>query len=417
MEQKTSGAWLVHHSRKLQQVTGSQEYNNINAAGKAGALLSALSSNDQTTLSRGEVEALAKAANINVLFELDFILNKLKERSLIEVSQTGVDVLGVTTEKVLEHTADVFENLGPSASERASLSIAEVTSKAPHQRKATEEYLSDTCKLTISQSVSVLESAEQIGFVDYEDLGGGDRVYFNGNLFRRDNVKKTQAVLASLTQDDNQKIALVEDMLKKSGCLLLTELRKLLGEALLSKLNAISMYDINVVNNDKENVAYVTRPASFSKYGNPFVEDALDLAKAFVSSITYGMTRSTYTRGRITMAEKLVKALIAGRWIGPVDAIGQDYKVLEMKGVVKVRPAGGRGYEMKLLKKEVGEIALQVIAAGDASDLSVLQFPSASVSTYSGPETNREIGRRKQTVTSKKETRDIVMALRTGGGF
>ena len=36
------------------------------------------------------------------------------------------------------------------------------------------------------------------------------------------------------------------------------------------------MYDINVVNNDQENVAFVTRPAAFSKYGNPLVEDALD---------------------------------------------------------------------------------------------------------------------------------------------
>jgi hypothetical protein len=417
MEPKTSGAWLVHHSRKLQQVTGSQEYNNISAAGKAGSLLSALSSNDQTTLNQPEVEALAKAANINVLYELPFILGKLKQRNLIDVSKTGVDVLGVTTEKVLEHTAGVFDDLVPSATERASISIAEATSKAPHQRKASEEYLGDTCKLTTAQATAVLDGAEQIGFVDYEDLGGGDRVYFNGNLFRRDNVKKTQAVLASLTAEDNGKISQIEEMLKKSGCLLLSELKKILGDKLFDKLNAISMYDVSVVNNDKENIAYVTRPASFSKYGDPFVEDALDLAKAFVSSITYGMTRSAHIRGRITLPEKLIKALIAGRWIGPVDAIGQDYKVLEMKGVVKVRAAAGRGYEMKLLKREVGEIALQVIAAGDASDLSVLKFPSASVTSYDGPEVNREAGRRKQTVTSKKETRDIVMALRTGGGF
>jgi hypothetical protein len=415
MEAKTSGAWLVHHSMKLQQITGSQEFNTVSAAGKAGTLLSALSSNDQTTLSRPEVEALAKAANINVLWELDPILERLKHRSLIDVSNTGVDVLGVTTEKVLEHTASVFEDLKPSAQERASLAIAEETSSAPRKQKASLEYLSDTCKLTLEQAVGVLDSSEEIGFIDFEDLGG-EKVYFNGNLFRRDYMKKTQAVLSTLSATENQNITLLESMLKSAGCLPLEEAKKVLGESLLGKLNAISMYDISVVNNDKENVAYVTRPAAFSKYGNPFIEDALDLAKAFVSSVKYGMTRSSSSRGKITYPGALIRKLIRGEEIGPVTAIGQDYKVLEMKGVVKIRPDRW-GYSMKLLKKEVGEIALEVITGGDASDLSLLKFPGASVTSYSGPEMNREIRRKRQTVHSKKETRDIVMALRTGGAF
>jgi hypothetical protein len=176
------------------------------------------------------------------------------------------------------------------------------------------------------------------------------------------------------------------------------------------------MYDINVVNNDKENVAYVTRPAAFSKFGNPFLEDALDLAKAFVSSLTYGMTRSPYSRGQIRYPQLLIRKLIAGEWIGPVEAIGQDYKVLEMRGVVKVQRTG-RGYMMKLLKKEVGELAIQVISVGDASDVSLLKFPGATLTSYIGPEKNRKKARDKQSVASKKETRDIVEALRTGRAF
>jgi hypothetical protein len=415
MEAKTSGAWLVHHSIKLQQITGSQEFNTVSAAGKAGTLLSALSSNDQTSLSRAEVEALAKAGNINVLWELNPILDRLRQRSLIDVSSTGVDVLGVTTEKVLEHTASVFEDLNPTAMERASISIAEETSSIPRKQKASLEYLSDTCKLTTEEAAGVLDSAEEIGFIDFENLGD-EKIYFNGNLFRREYMKKTQAVLSTLSEAESQKINVLEGMLKNSGCLPLEEAKKVLGEPLLAKLNAISMYDISVVNNDKEDIAYLTRPAAFSKYGNPFVEDALDLAKAFVSSVTYGMTRSSSARGKIAYPGALIRKLIRGEEIGPVTAIGQDYKVLEMKGVVKIR-RDRWGYSMKLLKKEVGEIALQVITGGDASDLSLLKFPGASVTAYSGPEVNREIGRKRQKVNSKKETRDILMALRTGGGF
>ncbi len=72
-------------------------------------------------------------------------------------------------------------------------------------------------------------------------------------------------------------------------------------------------------------------------------------------ALTYGMTRSSYVRGRITMIEKLMKALIAGRSVGPVEAIGQDYRALELKGVVEVVPAPPRGYYMKLLKKAKGK--------------------------------------------------------------
>jgi len=114
--------------------------------------------------------------------------------------------------------------------------------------------------------------------------------------------------------------------------------------------------------------------------------------------------------------EKLIKALIAGRWVGPVEAIGQDYRALEMKGVVEVRPNPRRGFDMKLLKKDVGQIALEVIKAGDASEV-ILNLPGATVTGYVGPEANREGNRRKQQVAGKRQTRDIVMALRTGSGL
>ena len=415
MDPKTKGAWLVHHTHKLEQVTGIHEFDNIYAAGKAAILLSALSASDRTSLSRSRVEVLARASNVNTLFELPKLLELLEARGLIQQSKKGLDVLGVTTTAVVQHASGVFDDLTPSASENAALELSELASQAPRRQKESKLYLGDACNLTSSQSAGLLEQVEQVGFVDFEDLGG-DKVYFNGNLFRRQQIAKTQAVLDSLTAEDRRRIGEVEELLKKFGCMSLAEVTKVLGVGLLEKLNAISMYDISVVNNDQENIAFVTRPAAFSKYGNPLVEDALDLAKTFVSSLTYGMTRSPHARGRITMIERLVKVLIAGRWVGPVEAIGQDYRALELKGVVEVRPNPPRGYDMKLLKKEVGQIALEVIKAGEASE-SALNLPGATVTGYVGPEANREGGRRKQQLTSKRATRDIVMALRTGSGL
>jgi hypothetical protein len=412
MDAKTKGAWLVHHTFKLEQVHGVQQFDKILAAGKAGILLSALSASDQTSLDNTRVELLAKAANINTVFELPKLLELLEKRSLIQVSNKGVDVLGVTTPLVVQHAAAVFDDLNPSAAEKAALAFSEVTSQSPLGQKESKAYLSDTCELTANETIGLLEQAEEVGFVDFEDLGV-DKVYFNGNLFRRDQITKTQLVLSGLRPEEQRCVTEVEALLKQSGCVTLSRVTKVLGVDLFKKLNSIAMYDINVVNNDQENIAFVTRPAAFSKYGNPLVEDALDLAKAFVSSLTYGMTRSHHARGRITMIEKLMAKLINGGSVGPVDAIGKDYRALELKNVVQVLPNPTGGYYMKLLKKDIGVVALAVIRAGEASETQ-LNLPGATVTGYVGPETNREKGRKKQSAANKNAAKDIVMALRTG---
>jgi len=78
MDAKTKGAWLVHHTHKLEQVSGVQEFTTIYADGKAAILLSAVSASDQTSLPMSRVEVLAKASNINTLLELPKLLELLQ---------------------------------------------------------------------------------------------------------------------------------------------------------------------------------------------------------------------------------------------------------------------------------------------------------------------------------------------------
>jgi hypothetical protein len=205
----------------------------------------------------------------------------------------------------------------------------------------------------------------------------------------------------------------MEQQLKTAGCLSLEEVRLSLGAPLFDKLHSIGMYDVNEVSNDTETVLYVTRPAAFGKFGDPFAEDAMDLAKAFVSCLKYGMTRRNPSHGRIAMLQRLMKSLIGGNWVGPATAIGEDYKVLEMRRVVEIRPERGM-YSMRLLKKDIGELALQVLTEGDASDQSLPHFPGASVSRYRAPEETRVGERKKQNNISKKASANILVAIRTG---
>ena len=64
MDKKTKGSWLIHHTNKLQGVTNQIGYEKTFLAGKAGILLSAISSNNQVTVNNDRLTVLAKAANI-----------------------------------------------------------------------------------------------------------------------------------------------------------------------------------------------------------------------------------------------------------------------------------------------------------------------------------------------------------------
>ncbi|QKL91144.1 hypothetical protein HI802_02970 [Ralstonia solanacearum] len=417
MDEKTVGSWLIHHTQRLQRVESQRGYERIYKAGKAGILLSAISADKQSVLPITRVEALASAANINTVFELPELLKTLRDRDVIDQSQNGVSVLGVTTQSTLLHTAKIFEAIQPTDAERASLAIAESASEAPLSINEAME-VGDRFRLPSALAKRTIDESCDIGFVDVESLPGGEQLLFNGNLFRRDDPVKIKRVLDSLSHGDRQLLSETTAHLQQRGCVEVTEVQRILGAKLFEKVMTVGFFDLNVVSNSKEETGFVTLPSAFRKYSTSMVEDAFDLAKAFVSSITYGMTKSSSARGRIDMVAALLRTLIRGEPIGPVPAIAEDYKILELKGVVRVASGAKKGRQgpmMWLLKKEVGELALQVILQGDASEHSLDALPSAAVSRYRGPEENQQRIRKKQLQQSPSATNDILRVLRTTG--
>lgn len=418
IDKKTKGAWLIHHTNKLQNVTNQSTHEKTFLAGKAGLLLSAISASDQVVIGKERLEALAKASNINTTFELPKLVDVLEEKSLIDKSQSGaIEVLGITTTAALIHTSDIFDSLNPSKTETAAISIAEYASIQPQTQRHISEILSDEFELSSADLAQVLFDAQQIGFVDTEDLGG-NILYFNGNLFRRDAAGKINTVLESLNSSEQQKLNEAIHILKEKTCVTVQSIEIILGTPLFRKICAIGLLDINIVSNSKEEVGFVTLPSAFSKFSNSMEEDAFDLTKALVSSLTYGMTKSPYYRGQIVAIDRLLSALIDGWEVGPASAIGQDYRILELKGVVQVSVGsrnGRTGPMMKLLKKEVGILAREALRQGDISEQSLPDLPSAAITKFTGPEVNREIQRRNQLQQSPKATNDMLTVLRTKG--
>ena len=417
MDKKTKGARLIHHTKKLQNFTNQAEFENTFYAGKAGILLSSISADNQIILNRERVEVLAKASNITKL-ELPTLLKYLEAKGLIDSSEDEISVLGVTTSSALSHTADIFDSFAPESLELAALDVAELTSIKPVRQREISEEISDIYRLDKSTTAQLISASTSFGFVDVEYFGKDDRLLFNGNLFRRETASKVEKILSSLSDKESQRLIEASNILAETACVPLEQIKNILGEELFNKVSAIGILDINVVSNSSEDSGFVTLPSAFAKFGDSMVSDAFDLAKAFISSITYGMTKSPYERGQIQMVSVLLKALIRGEPVGPVKAIGEDYKILELKGVIEVKndwKKGRYGPMMKLLKREVGELVLQLIEQGDISEYSLDILPGVAVTEFNGPEYNRESVRRQQIATNPKATNDMLSILRQGG--
>ena len=246
-----------------------------------------------------------------------------------------------------------------------------------------------------------------------------DRLLFNGNLFRRDYVNKSHRVLTSLKSAEQNLITEINQKLSKIGCLQLAHVEGILSKPLLDKLVAAGVYDLNQVTNEKGVHVYVTSPSAFHKFVDPMVDDCFDLAKSLVAALTYGTTSRSSSRGRINKLPILLGKLIYGGEVGPATAIGNDYRVLELNRVVKLRQdlANPGRFFMKLLKKEVGQLALHVLTQGNANAQTLVELPSAPMLGYIGPEKSRMSVRRKQTSISKQTTQDVLEAVRGGRVF
>lgn len=411
MEKHEQGAWIVHHVNKLESVTSINGYERLFVSGKAAKIMSFLIDDfsKHRIVSRTRLATLASLANINTILELPIILQHLETHGYIQTDKENVFPLGLTSKGILEHTADLLELLGGEKHEFASIEISNKIAIRPEESKILLEQISDEYSFSAKEMSFFENDVEQFGFVDYQEVSDS-KIYFNGNIFRNGNMAKTKRILSALSDAEQRSLSEVDTLLDKIGCLDLLKVQTILGEKLLSKLNSISYYDINQVSNSIDRKVFITKPSSFNLYGSSFTEDVFDLAKKFVTSLYYGMTHSSASRGKIWGVSLILKKLISGGIVGPARAIGEDYKVLEQSGVVEVISDGKGNFTMKLLRKDIGEIALKVLEQGSASDNVIL--PSSSVSLYVGPEVNREITRKKYNTNTDHKTTDLIESLR-----
>jgi hypothetical protein len=387
------GGWLLHHDQKLLS-SRTIEFENIALAGRSARLLSAISREEEWTVSNDRIGVLAHGLGIRKL-ELPALLGELQEQGLVDASGAGVAVLGVAQSRLLEHATDIFESKTPSGPELAAIELAERGSQSPVRREDCAEELADTYRLSGVETNDLFAQSEAIGFVDYEN-DGSSRLYFNGSLFKRDQAEKARRILDSLSSEDRQKLIEVDALLRVRGCLPAIQLRSSLGDILWSKMHQIGYFEVSVVANERGQTEFVTKPEALTKFIPSGLADVLDDAKALASSLTYGIVKSPDQRGRIKDPSKLMDVFVGRGYVeGWANALRQDYQVLERRGVVQVTTSPDRGHRLTLLKTEVGEMAKALVLRGDASQTAAEMVIGTNAAQFLGPEVSRLAERRK----------------------
>ena len=157
--------------------------------------------------------------------------------------------------------------------------------------------------------------------------------------------------------------------------------------------------------------SFVLTPRMFGTLEDKLVDDICDQIKLFLSCIRFGQHYSKISKVRDPVA--LVRALIERGSIGPATPIGTDYVMLEVEGIVKLRPAGGCMYYMDLVKDDIAKLTLQVLEHGE-----VLPFNTAELNNLyqTGMFTNPEQDRikLKRTPTESKIAQELLIRTLRG---
>lgn len=233
MDKRSQGAWIIHHTDKLQDVkNATNDYETVNFAGKCGLLLSSLAGSEEQSISKAKLEVLVKATNISLKTELPTILQELEKQKLITSSESEVSILGLTMATTLEHTATIFYDSSPDNHEIAAIDLSEKVSELPLDDKTAKEYISDTYKLDNTKTNEFLSASEQIGFIDAASIDSSRKIIFNGNLFRRNEVNKINAVCSNLSESEVRKIQELDEILKNQGCVPVESAHRILEKIL-----------------------------------------------------------------------------------------------------------------------------------------------------------------------------------------
>jgi hypothetical protein len=370
-------------------------------AAKAGVLLSSIRS--LQSVAGPEFNVYRRLARLKSL-EMQTVLQKLQTIAVVSVEFESRDdeqvVLSVETHaktksSVFSAVGKLFEALGSSDQERATLAILELTLPVPIPRSEVVSRLTTGghSESVIGAAITHLLSLKLIGST--RETAGGEPLLYNPYAYTSPSLDVVKILKALEKIPYEKSLAILEHIKTQPGVPLPPDT----DQAVLSLMIKMGFVDNSAIlaRGGAHKKEFPTLPHIWGVFGadsdSVLSEDLIDDSKLFLNSLRYGQFYSVSSRGRIDDPWVLVDRLISRGEVGPATAIGEDYPLPLARGIVSIvesRLYAGR-FHMQLRKVDVAEAVRDILEQNAIlpRQQSVTQDQLGTTGEYFSPEVVR----------------------------
>jgi uncharacterized protein YciU (UPF0263 family) len=431
MDKIIKGTWIINSVKHLVDAkTNTLELNLLEVteqSGKAGILLGRLVADNQEIVSGENLKIFSRQSGLTS-GEILPCVNYLKGRGKVDFSVdklgriTELEVYCFSMEDAIKTTADIFENLEPQKIEEANIYGLQSTFELP---RTEAEFINEITNNNIDESIAreILKLQQTFGLVK-SNRSEDDLILFNEYAFTGD-VNKIKKALKNLDNNEKDTVQFVLDTVMNTQGYLLDSFSSDVDRGIISMMEGVGLIDGITVNSQHGNATFLTTPQLRGQGVGEFKisDDVFHKAKILLSCLKYGQLKSSSSRGKISTSSKMtniINKLLRGSWIGPCTAIGQDYQLLEIDGVIQTRPNVSGMYDMKLRQTEVGLLVKEMITYNklvsemeDSFDDIFKKQPTS----YTIPEARKKSIEAKLPKPVEEFREKMLVSLRTRGGI
>lgn len=372
MDDLTKGTWIVNtvkHLAELKQNTSELAFfEATEQAGKAGAFLGRLVADNQEIIPYNNAKIFARQSSISpaeIITYLQYLKRAGKVDYTIDAMERPkeIEVYCFSGKDALETVSSIYDKLEPQSEEQANLFGLNETFQLPRYPEELKEYLT---KIGITEEVADTTISLQRTFGLVKASGEeGETVLYNEYSFSGDPQRVVKA-LSSLESEEREMVLEVQRIVSETPGFLIEDIPSIIKPHIVQMMEGVGLLDGVTVQSSIGSATFLTTPQLKGQGLGSFSlsEDVFHKAKILLSCLRFGQTKSTYGRGKISTFDKMlniINKLLRGEWVGPASAIGEDYALLEIDGVIQTRPHKLYGFEMKLRQHEVGELVRQML--------------------------------------------------------
>jgi hypothetical protein len=429
MDKLTKGTWIVNtvkHLGELKQNTSELAFfEATEQSGKAGAFLGRLVADKQEIIGIESAKVFARQSSITPA-ELTTYLEFLKSEGKVDYNTDNlgrpkeIEVYCFSGKEALETVSSLYDKLEPQGEEQASLLALNETFALPCYPNELKEYLTKS-GINEECASNTINLQQVFGLVKTSGEGT-ETVLFNEYSFSGDPQRVVKA-LSVLKDEEKEMVQEVQSLIVENPGFLHDSLPKHIKPEIIQMMEGVGLLDGITVQSPVGTATFFTTPQLKGQGLGSFSlsDDVFHKAKVLLSCLRFGQTKSTWGRGKISTQDKMlniINKLLRGEWVGPATAIGEDYALLEIDGVIQTRPSNRFGYEMKLRQQDVGELVRQMITynklatevEGNIGDLLNYQPTGCII-----PETRKNQILAKSTQPVESMRNKLLLNLRTGG--